>query len=524
MSIKTLILDDDKAWQEILKEIFGHEGHSVECVDDLSEAKKQLHREFFHLAIIDIALENGNLHKGGQTGLELIDEITKLNQNPTKFCGPLVITGNATAENALKALNVGSLNSLLGEERPIVFKRGSDGKGFKKQELLKSANGLLKKVLIERSKGYERKKYTLRFELDIGQKIKAELIGPKNFVKEGRSLLSINIDSFSNRTDDLQAHFDALTNAERKKWRTRAKELGEDLHRELIAADSEVNTCIASAQAHAGKAPLHLVFRGPSDMIRLPFELLPGDIGYLIVDYPLVRQISGVTVERGIDPLYFEESNLIKILLIGSNTLPEIPGVDDEILRLNSGLKKLLHSRGFKFDINMIPTENATFHNVYENLRNCDYHIVHYAGHGYHDEQDSDESGLQFWEKENFSGEIRQMPIRILRNLLKGSETRFFYLSCCQAAKASPEYALKLNGNDFQGIIEGLARIGIPSVMGYRWNVRDKEAKQLALAFYENLFTDLSLDIALFKARRKLEEGRHHNETWASPVLVTQTI
>ena len=80
-----------------------------------------------------------------------------------------------------------------------------------------------------------------------------------------------------------------------------------------------------------------------------------------------------------------------------------------------------------------------------------------------------------------------------------------------------------LNGNDFQGILEGMVRVGIPSVLGYRWNVWDVEAKQFAYAFYENLLTDLRLDLALFKARRTLQETNYYNETWLSPVMVCQT-
>jgi CHAT domain-containing protein len=174
--------------------------------------------------------------------------------------------------------------------------------------------------------------------------------------------------------------------------------------------------------------------------------------------------------------------------------------------------------------VETIPTDDANYDNVYACLERCHYHVVHYAGHGFHDENNSDDSGLSFWEKPNRAGDVKPMPIRVLRNLLAHSDARFFYLSCCVGAKGAPESSVHLTGNDFQGILEGVVRTGIPGVLGYRWNVWDTEAKELALAFYENLVIDLSLDLALFKARRALQQNKYYNETWASPVLVTQTI
>ena len=84
--------------------------------------------------------------------------------------------------------------------------------------------------------------------------------------------------------------------------------------------------------------------------------------------------------------------------------------------------------------------------------------MIHYAGHGIHDEKNSDESGIAFWEKSNRGGQVEPMPIRILRNLLTHSDTRFFYLSCCVGAKTEAEASVRLDGNDFEGILEGLSK------------------------------------------------------------------
>jgi hypothetical protein len=73
--------------------------------------------------------------------------------------------------------------------------------------------------------------------------------------------------------------------------------------------------------------------------------------------------------------------------------------------------------------------------------------------------------------------------------------------------------------------MDGIAQADIPAIVGYRWVVSDIGAKDLACAFYESLFSCLSIEDALFEARSVIasrHDGRD-DETWASPVLVVQT-
>jgi hypothetical protein len=323
----------------------------------------------------------------------------------------------------------------------------------------------------------------------------------------------------------LQFHFNQYVIDQRLKWRSRAKNISEGLYSSIFAEDAELNTCLSTARERSGRNPLHVVFRGTQEILRLPIELLPGEVGQLVTEFPLSRQISGIRTvrNRGIDSLFEEENTIIKVLLIGSNTLPPIPGVDEEIDQVEEKLRMLFRSRGLNSQIQVIPTKDASYDRVYSHLNQCQYHIVHYAGHGFHDEKDPDESGIYFWEKPNQAGVVRPMPIRHLRNLLSRSDVRFFFLSCCVGAKTAGTEQIKLKGNDFQGIMEGLVRVGIPSVLGYRWNVWDTDAQQFALVFYESLLTDFSLDVATFNARRALQEKNYQSETWLSPVLVMQT-
>lgn len=524
MPINALVLDDELIWREILSELLNEEGYKVQLAENLSQAKKLLANGRFHLVFIDIVLTGDVIVEGGESGLDLLSDISKFSQQVDRFCAPIILTGNPQKEQAVRALMGASPGFFTTTDSPVILKRGRDGKGFEEEEFLSICRKVLRRVLLERERLYDRNSYMLRFDLTPRQKTNVELSGSARFFRKSRRPLELDLDDFAGRTDDLQFHFSAVDSDQRLKWRPRAQKIGQDLYNKVFSEDSGLMGSLASARAHSDHALLHFVFRGAPEMLRCPLELLPGDISYLITENPLIRQISGVaTSKEGISRLFTEDSE-IKILLIASDTKPSIPGVNEEIALLEDEISKLYKSRGFNCSLRTIATEEATYDNVRAALENCQYHIVHYAGHGFHNKKYHDESGLVFWNKPNRSGGTKPMPIRVLKNLLRHSETRFFYLSCCVGAETSAEASVQLNGDDFQGILEGLVRLGIPGVLGYRWNVWDTEAQQLALAFYENLLTDLRLDLALFKARRTLEENNYYNETWASPVLVVQDL
>lgn len=522
VGIKTLIVDDEAVYRDLIAEILQADGHETHCAKNLNEAKEQLKIRTFHLVVLDIVL------KHDEDGLELLDDISKLNREANTFCAPIIFTSYATKERAIHAIQRGAIEFREKQSKPedfVISKMGKESKGFDEKELLTVARKVLGKVLRERSRLSKQRKYKLCFHLTLNQKTRIDLTGPTAFVSESSNVLSVNISDFSGQTDDLQFHFDAKNERERLKWRSRAKNIGGSLYAQIFAEDTELNGCLAIARERSVNNPLSIVIRGNQDILRLPIELLPGESGPLITEYPVVRQISNIRNVRtpSIESILETENTPLKVLLIGSNTYPPIPGVDDEINQLKTNFRKLFLSRCIDGDIHVIPTEEASYDNVYEHLKKCKYHIVHYSGHGYHNENEIDESGIFLWEKCDRDGQVRSMPIRILRNLLDKSDTRLFFLSCCVGAKTSDSTSIKLNGNDFQGILDGLVRVGISSVLGYRWNVWDTDASQFANAFYESLLTDFSLDTAILYARRTLQEDNYYSETWASPVLVVQT-
>jgi CHAT domain-containing protein len=153
-------------------------------------------------------------------------------------------------------------------------------------------------------------------------------------------------------------------------------------------------------------------------------------------------------------------------------------------------------------------------------LRECKYHILHYAGHGSYNELSPEKSCLYFWEKENRQGQVRQMRTSELKLLVENSALRFVYLSCCSSFQSGN--AGQLLENDFLGVADGLVYAGVPAVLGFRWPIHDEGAKCLALAFYQSLFEQGNLDAALLHARREIAMADKDDQTWISPVLIVQ--
>lgn len=523
MAIRVLVLDDEKQWREILEEILQNEGYKVDVADNFEKARHFLANNRYHLAVLDLVLSGDVIVEGEPSGSDLLPDIHSFHDDSSRLCGVVILTGNATKDKAIRDLSA-SLPFLKDAVSPVVLKRGRDGKGFKPQELLEACYRVVRQVLLERNRLYNQTKFQLYFDLAPGQLIRVELSRPVRHVDNSSNPFKVDIDSYSDRADDLKFFFSMMSSQDRKSWRGRAKRIGQDLEKDFLKADAQLLANLANARAQC-QGRLHFVFRGSKDLLRLPLELLPGDITFLAGENPLARQITGLHNHKSsIDHSFWESGDTIRLLLIGSNTRPEIPAVDQEIDTLSQLLPISFRSRGFNCEIHTVPTAEATYDHIRSLLESNQYHIIHYAGHGFHVDDNPDESGFVFWEKPNRQGKVLPMPIYVLAQLLQHSDTKFVFLSCCVGAEGTSEAFVRLNGQDFQGIMEGIVRTGIPAALGYRWNLLDEDAYEFSLAFYENLLDYLDLDLATFKARQTLNETKHYNETWVSPILVAQNL
>lgn len=128
------------------------------------------------------------------------------------------------------------------------------------------------------------------------------------------------------------------------------------------------------------------------------------------------------------------------------------------------------------------------------------WHIVHYAGHSFH-------KGKGYF---ILPGKREPKPISSERfsAWLRGAKTRFIYLSSCHSSEADFLYEL--------------AGYGIPSALGFRWDIKDNLAAEHTEIFYENLLKCRSLEYAFLYTRQRMHDSHHNEIIWASPVLVMQ--
>lgn len=310
-------------------------------------------------------------------------------------------------------------------------------------------------------------------------------------------------------------------------WRFQVKDVGQRLYRELFTDQPEVRDSYHKAVGLSkGKRGLKLVCKSDRDFLRVPLEFLFLESEYAVLSHPLSRFVLNTTTLRDpISPGFFErlrrEGERLRILLIAANTEPPIPGVDEEVEALAAFLGSLLRDNAIEHEITCLPTEKATLERARGELRRCRHHILHYAGHGHYEHEHPEESSLYFWHGEGRSGPVEKLTAQAMGLLVRDSQLRFAYLSCCSGTASGGE--VELLNDDFLGLADALIQAGVPATLGFRWPVSDQGARQLALSFYESLFEQGDLATALLEARCEIAGQRGRDDkTWLSPILIAQ--
>ena len=168
---------------------------------------------------------------------------------------------------------------------------------------------------------------------------------------------------------------------------------------------------------------------------------------------------------------------------------------------LNVGIIKVLSSDD--------PNEENTpcWDNVQRVLRAETWHLVHYAGHSYYDERRKFGCILL---PERLSQTPEPIDACSFASAF-GETPQFVYLNSCESS--ADEFVFEL------------ASIGIPAVAGFRWGVTEDSAFEYAMSFYRHLFTQRSLEVAFWQARKEthLRSAQDHNLIWAAAMLIIQS-
>ena len=497
--IRVLVVDDLEDWRGSIAGLLDDEGYAVRSVGKRIEALDALNAERFNVAVLDVRLDETD--ESNQEGLILMHEIRE--RHPS--VAVIILTGYATVEMVREALEPDS----EGNSPAFGFLEKADMDQL--PEYVRRASLRQHLPTFEPSQECE-----ITVSLEPGQRLLVRGRGSIRFTYTSANPLSLNPARFARWGSERM-----MSTADR---RFLIKEVGRELHRLLFEQHSPVlNGYYRALGRVAKKQYLHLVFESTRDLAGLPLEFLFSEESsdYLTLLHPLTRQIRGVVMRReSISPEMLRRlvssGERLRVLLLASNTKPRIDLID----KMGERLADLL-SRTSWLDLTYVRTEAATYSAVQEMLRGCEHHIVHYIGHGGFHEGSPEQSSLFFWEGSNRSGSIKPMTGNELRFLLEDSDTRLFHLTCCEGTRTGG--LVDLLDDDYLGIADGIIQSGVPSVLGYRWQVPAVSAKKMALAFYRSILRRGSPEFALLDARRELAMCNKDDLTWASPILIVQS-
>lgn len=96
--IRTLVIEDDTSWQQILSEILTDTGLTVDVASNLEDALRILKSEPHRLAVVDLSLAGSDHHNFD--GLRILEAVRRLDPG----CQTILLTGFATVELAVSVL------------------------------------------------------------------------------------------------------------------------------------------------------------------------------------------------------------------------------------------------------------------------------------------------------------------------------------------------------------------------------------------------------------------------------------
>lgn len=359
---------------------------------------------------------------------------------------------------------------------------------------------------------------TLRLSYD-DRRLSFSITGSLDYVGAGRSL-DLDVDDLNRMM--LILGQDIVLYQQRpsliENWRVRAKSEGLRLYKVLFEEQAELMQNLGRASAAVGdrREDLMLACQGPATHLGLPYELLQSapNARPWVVSSALFRRVSEVNARRpGVADLLSQlrrAKQALRVLMVVPDAGRD-PDADAEVRTLERLFKAQTAPHVI---VDRLAQAQATSEGITRALRNG-YHVLHYYGHGTHARANGEDSGLELRHNPR-----EVMTTRHLNHALADSQVCLAFFNTCVGAMTAP--ASVLQGHDHLGTLEAVAQAGVPVVQGYRWWVRASSARRFAAEFYRALFTTHSAPLANLRARQAIYGDDANDETWLSPVLISQ--
>jgi CHAT domain len=281
------------------------------------------------------------------------------------------------------------------------------------------------------------------------------------------------------------------------------EDFGDQLYRAVFSGS--VRECLdrSLSIARSKDAGLRIRLRLPGALANIPWEYLHDDeYGFLglSAETALVRYL-----EMPKPPRPFSISPPLRILAMISapSDVSELQG-EEEWVKLNDALSDLVRQGMVQVD----RTEAGTLSALQRPLRNSDYHVLHFVGHGGFDEQAQD-GALAL---EGADRKTRLATGRDLWVMLQAHRSlRLVVLNACEGARSARD-------DPFGGVAQALVRLGVPAVIAMQFEISDLAALMFSQSFYQAIADGLPVDVAAVEARIAMFAGGNEVE-WATPVL-----
>jgi hypothetical protein len=240
------------------------------------------------------------------------------------------------------------------------------------------------------------------------------------------------------------------------------------------------------------------------ELAQLPWEYLyHRDFLALSAETPIIRYLD---VPQGIKPLNIKPPLNILVMIASPSDYPKLQ-VEVEWEHLQEALKEL-KGRGL---VTLKRLAKPTVDELQRELRQENYHVFHFIGHG--DFDPGTRAGTLLFEDEQGKG--RMVQGQVLKILLHDENTlRLAILNACKGARTSKQDPLL-------GTAQGLVAAGVPAVVAMQFAVSDALAITFARSFYQALADNIPVEAALSEARKTMFANQAQNTLaeWGTPVL-----
>jgi CheY-like chemotaxis protein len=518
--LRILVVDDDPGWREELLssvlrrlEEFAGQSTRVDTADDEIQGREKLASADYDLAVVDLSLL-GKPPDGKDPDDRGFELLRKIRTDPSqRRCGVLVVTGVPTGDRMHRALRE------FGATR-VVVKPEYEDRDDPEEFLLDLAKAAILEGRVRGTAERRRSRAYLTMTFNGTGWIDSELRSPAGKVPDRIESAKFDIDDYVRRADNINLLL--VNDKANVGWRKEMASLGESLFKTVAAVPKLYDKWSGSKPLVKERGDLWLRFRSPSEGLGVPVDLMREGTEYFCRRHVLSRELIRTGFTRALAPFSEFISELasqnlpLRILLVGANGDGKIPAVDEEVRQLSLAITADLRRIGLRCDPTVLTGDAASYGRVKKELQKGRHHVFHYAGHGRYDGDHPEASGLLL----RHEGGTRALTAGDLSQVVS-SDLQLVYLSCCLGAVNKSQPA----SDEFCGIYGALAQANVPTVMGYRWVVRDAAALLFAATFYAHLWRTLCPGEAVLEARREAAMGEWglDDHTWAAPVLLMQS-